>query len=418
MRTLSENIKAVLSSSYMETKDVVIITLPEQFDPISPEVTLYLANGAGIVIDGQVYSNKLRAISNLKFSLGSAPDNAEITIENVSRDLGFILTDRTKVFDGAKIIIKRAFKISENNWETVILFVGQIRNVKINEDSITLSSISDMSKRGTNMAQRSLTQKCIWVFNEYGSGIGPNCGWTTAQPGDPASCDHDLDSTNGCKAHGNQHRFGGVPAFTALTESNTGVGGGGGLPGGYDAPDPSNWGYGGGGGWCVHPNTWILCQNYKKERYWVQAFKVKENETLVTVDKFGKFLTTNVVKASKGTTTKLYTVTSERGFSISCSPSHPFITSLTDTEGTPCNLLKVGQKTLTSYKDSEKVIEDTITSIEQVETSCNVIMFQLEEPHHVYIGGSTVDGAFLFHNMKPMDTLDRMYSMPYNEMLI
>jgi hypothetical protein len=88
MRTLSQAIRNVLAKEYGETRDVAIITIPEQQGAIVyPETTLYFGNGEGIVLDGKAYQNKLRSISAIKFSLGKAPDNADISIENVSRDL-------------------------------------------------------------------------------------------------------------------------------------------------------------------------------------------------------------------------------------------------------------------------------------------------------------------------------------------
>src|SRR4051812_17823116 len=104
MRTLSQAIKDVLAQEYAETKDVVIITIPpQQGDTVYSETVLYLANGEGIFIDGHNYENKLRQIGEIKFSLGKAPDNAEISIENVSRSLGFTLTDFERSLDGAKV---------------------------------------------------------------------------------------------------------------------------------------------------------------------------------------------------------------------------------------------------------------------------------------------------------------------------
>lgn len=392
MRNVSQAVQTVLDSDYGETRDVVIITIKEQIEPPFPETILYYANGEDVSIGGQDYDNKLRGIGTIKFSLSSSPDNAEINLENVSRELGFVLTDTTRIFDGASVEIKKAFKISDGTFEPVTLFVGQITDTKVNQELITFNVVSDMNRRGTSVAGRTVTQRCIFRFNVNGSGIGPNCGWQTTQPGDPLSCDHDLNSLNGCRSHGNVHRFGGVPAFTAITPGN-----------GYEPNTGTGWGSGSGGGWCVHPDTWLLCES-KLGRYWVKASAVKEGEEFLSLDKFNKFVQTKVINVNKGITTHIYTLITKKGYELRCSPSHPVITSFEDVLGTPCHTLQVGSTVLVSGFSSKTAEEDKIESIEFVEHSCNVILFQLEEPLHIFVAGNTQEGGILSHNVKPLWT--------------
>lgn len=401
MRTLTSTIQAVLNSDAIETKDVVIINIPAQIVPPLSATTLYLANGEGVSVNGQPYDNKLREISSIKFSTSSSPDNAEIKIENVSRELGFVLTDTQRVLDGSSVRIDRLFKVADGTWEPLTIFVGQVKDLKVDQEFIVLTLVSDMNKRGTKVAGRTITQRCLWVFNKNGSGVGPECGWQTSQPGDPNSCDHDVDSSNGCKAHGNLHRFGGVPAFTSLGSGN-----------GYDGTG-GGWGSGSGGGWCVHPDSWILCRTPNNLNFWLRAYQVKSGETLVSVDKFGRLVRSNVVEVSKGTTTRLYTITTDKGFGITCSPSHPIITSLEDRVGTPAHMVKLDDKVL--VYDSDLSYQDSVKSIEVVNTSSNVILFKLEEPYHLYVGGNNKKGGIWFHNMKPIytDGYEQMYNIGY-----
>ncbi len=388
MRIFSDTIQAILDRGYGETRDAIKLVLPATAE--LPEIELHYTNGEDITVDGVVYQNKLRSVGTVRFSLGSAPDNTEIVLENLTRDLGFVLTDGERVVDGAEVTVSKMFKNDSDAWEELVLFIGQVVDTKIDHEKISLSIVSDMSKRGTSIGNKTATQRCIWVFNKDGSGIGPQCGWQTSQPGDPDECDHTVDGEKGCISHGNLHRIGAVPAFTAISEGS-----------GYDANHGDGWGDGTGGGWCVHPDTYILCESETHERYWVQAFRIRAGESLVSLDRFGDFVKANVVKQTKGTTTKLHTVTTEAGYSVMCSPTHPFITSLEDTKGTPCYKLKEGDSVLSTEFLGKKYIEDTIATIEIVDYSCNVILLQLEEPNHIYIGGATTDGGILFHNLKP-----------------
>lgn len=393
MRQLSQAIKDVLNADYGETKDVVIITIPEQVTPPIAETVLYLANGEDITIDSQLYSNKLRNISNIKFTMGHAPDTATIVVQNVDKELGVILTDTDRFLDGAKAEIKRAFKIADGTFETDTLFVGQVKDIKVTQEAVEISIVSDMSKRGTSVAGRTLTQRCIWVFNKNGSGVGPQCGWVTTQPGDPLACDHDLDSAGGCKGHGNQHRFGGVPAFTALGAGN-----------GYDPNSGGGWGSGSGGGWCIHPDSWVLCINSQNLKHWIQAFAVTEHDWVVTMDKFGKTKKTRVNNVIKGTTTQIISINTSKGFSLKCSPTHPIITHFNDDVGTPAQNLKVNDRVIVGTLDEGKFMADIISSIEVLEMSCNVMIFELSQPYHIFVAGETKKGGILSHNTKPIFT--------------
>jgi hypothetical protein len=397
MRQISENIRELLERDFVTTKYTVSLTIPATTGtPSYPETTLYYANGEGIVVDGVSYTDKLREVGTIRFSLGAAPDNTEITLENVSRDLGFILTDTERVIDGSEVTIKKIYKLDDNTWEPLTLFVGQVTDVVIDHEKIKLTLVSDMSKRGTNVGNTSATQRCILVFNANGSGVGEECGWKTSMPGNASTCDHTVDGDNGCRAHGNLARIGAVPAFTAIGSIGSGSSGGG---TGYD--DNS-------GGWvsgnCVYPDAFVLCLDDEGKRLWTKAYQLKDTSTLVSIDEFGELTTTTLITSSKGTTTTLYTVVTENGYSISCSPSHPFITSLEDTLGTPCYKLQVEDSILSLDFFGQKIEEDKIVSIEKIEHSCNVILLQLEEPRHIYVGGNTVDGGILFHNMKPKFT--------------
>jgi hypothetical protein len=213
-RDLSATIKAVVDAQYgVESHDVVVITLPAT--PTLPMVTLRCAGKTGLVINGELYQNNLRSISTIKFSLGSNADNTSIILENVSQSLGLSFTEAERSLDGASVVIKRAWLTdpTTNLYETDTLFTGVVDGVRVSEDQIDLAIVSDMSQRNARLGNTQITQRCRWVFNVNGSGIGPECGWQPAQGGDPLECDLVFDSPQGCSGHNNQHRFGGVPTL-------------------------------------------------------------------------------------------------------------------------------------------------------------------------------------------------------------
>lgn len=215
-RDISSTIKAVVDAQYgAETHDVVDITLPAS--GLLPAITMHCSGKTGLVVDGNVYQNILRSLGTIKYSLGGNADATSMTIENVSQNFGVLLTDTERILDGASIVIKRAFLVdpSTNTYESDVLFNGIVDGVKIDEEVVSLSVVSDMSQRGARIGNLQITQKCRWTFNKNASGIGPNCNWQLAQGGDPLDCDLVFDSPDGCLGHNNQHRFGGVPTLLA-----------------------------------------------------------------------------------------------------------------------------------------------------------------------------------------------------------
>lgn len=381
MRILPETIKAVLEQDWAETHDLIELTIPEQEDPAYPEVTLYLATADNIWIGGNYYNPVINKIESIKFSKGRSPDNAEVVIENVSRVFGFLLTDTQRGIDGAKAVIKKAFKIHDGSYEAYPLFIGYVRDVRVDETQLEISIVSDMSRAGTTVAGRTITQRCIWIFKDK------NCGWTIAQTGDPVFCDYGVDTPKGCKSHSNLHRFGGVPAFTALNSGN-----------GYDPNngwpiDPDRT------GWCVTPDTQILCINELGQEYWRQAKDVKAGDYLVSVSKFNALVKTKVIEVARGETTRIYNFTTENGVSLSCSPTHPIMEAANKNEGKPAYLIKKGDEILT-FKD--RIETSKIDTITVNETPSEVYIFRLEEPYHTYITGDKKVGGIVSHNLKPI----------------
>lgn len=230
-RDISATVRAVLDAQSAESHDVVIITLPLKAGETQP-VVLRQAAAKGLVlnIDGQsqAFLSGLRSISQIKFSLGGNVDGAEITLENVTGVFGAELSDTSRTLDGAFVEIRRAFMTDtvSRTYETVILFEGQVRDIKVDQSLVTLTLVSDMNKKGAKLANRAVTQRCLWTFNVQGSGIGEECGWQVSQGGDPNNCEHTPEA---CAAHNNLHRYGGVPTLkpnpNSVVVEDTGNGG-------------------------------------------------------------------------------------------------------------------------------------------------------------------------------------------------
>ena len=389
MRSLSQTIKDVLASNTGQTKDVIKITIPAQTGlVVYPQTTLYLANGEGVFINGQAYSNMVRSIGSVKYVLGKASDSVDITLENVSRTLGFTLTDTKRALDGSKIEIGRAFN-GAVGWEVDTYYVGYIRDIKINQETIQLSTTSDFARIGTSVAGVTMTQRCLLTFNKSGNNPnGKKCGWTTGQPGNPYACDKGVDTANGCKSHGNLHRFGGVPAFTVLASGNNGYDTGGG-----------GWGDGSDGGFCVDLDTWILVSR-DSTKIWAKAFNLLKGDKLISINKFGRLVETKIVDATIGETSTLFTISTKEGYSLSCSPTHPVMNDVSMVNGISVNTLKLGDEVVVYDFKNEVHFKDKVTSIEKFDKDRKVLLLELETPYHLFISGKETNGGIVSHNLK------------------
>jgi hypothetical protein len=311
--------------------------------------------------------------------------------------------------DGSKVVLKRAFKVSDRDWETDIIFTGYVRDTKVSQDKIDLSLNSDMSRRGTSVAGTPLTQRCILKFNINGSGVGPLCGWTTSQPGNALSCDKGLETPNGCQSHGNQHRFGGVPPFTVIEASN-----------GYDY-NSGGWGQSSGGGWCIFIGSIVLvARNGKKQ--WLEAQDLRANDFVISIDAEGRFVPSRVLGVEEGTADKLVTLTTSKGYSLSSSAEHGIMKQYSSAESFAVGDFKIGDEVLCYDYATHTHLKDTVRKIFVSTVESRVLKIALETPNHLFMAADNQSGAIVSHNNKPIYTdFDRdqqFYSAYDSKMLI
>lgn len=401
MRHISPEIKQLLESSYAETTDVVKLTIPPTIE--NPEgAVLYLASRADLVINGVTYLNYLRKLGNIKLSLGQAPDNASFSIENVSLTFSSLVSDKDNYIEGATALISRAFKLPNGEYELVPLFDGKLSGLRFTEEDIAINLTSHMSVRTAQMAKRPLTQRCIWKFK------GSECGWVPGMGGDDGfettslkfkECDRGWDTANGCLAHGNIHRYGGIPQFTVFqgTPSNSGT-----TSGGYDTNRGGTWGAGSGGGWCIAPESYVLV--HFERPIWKMAMHLEKDDIVYAVDRFSKLAKVGLSAVNRGETTSLYTISTESGYSITCSPSHPIIMYAGDDRGTPASAIRPGMEVLCYSHNEEQALKDKVKDIEIVSIESEVILLSIDDDTHTFIAGNTKLGGIVSHNRKEIPT--------------
>lgn len=402
MRIVSDKVKQLLTQGYAETADIVDITVPSS--EINPEgIILRLASRDGLFVGSNEYKNHLRSLGTLKMSLGSSPDTASFSIENVSLTFSSLVSETSNYIEGSTAVISKVFILPNGDQEVVPLFEGVLNGLRFNQEAISVNLVSHMSLKTSQVARRPITQRCIWQFKSS------QCGWVKGLGGDDSLdetsdkfkfCDRGWDTPNGCLAHGNIHRYGGIPQFTGFTSIDGGSG--------YENNQAANWGLGPGGGWCVSPESYVLVDF--NGPVWRLAVHLEEGDTLYSVDKFGKIVKTKLAKVTDGTSTSMYTITTRNGYKLTCSPSHPVITETSDTKGVPASSLRPGNAVLVYDYDSNSVLQDEVADIEIFAKDSMVIMLSIDEETHTYIAGDLKTGGIVSHNAKQVAMTRTGYS--------
>lgn len=214
--------------------DFAIITLPTLPGELSPTI-LYVAT-ANITVNGQVYTPTLKQVGKIQYTMGASPDQSSIQLENVRRVYGQLMMNPVRTLDGAKIKIFRAFRtgVAGGGYEADELMTGYLRDIKTTREDVKCAVVSDRSMRGSRVANKKITQRCRKVYSNLNGIYNPlsDCGWLLEMGVDlvrypealTTDCDLTPDGPNGCKAHRNRHRFGGV-VETLPPDFYTGSGG-------------------------------------------------------------------------------------------------------------------------------------------------------------------------------------------------
>ena len=136
-----------------------------------------------------------------------------VALQNITLETAAMLKTEQSDLQGVEATLQRLF-LKAN--EAVILFVGRIGQVEVDEKSAVLTLVGDLDPTATQVPRRKYSSLCVWDFKDA------NCGYADGvDPDDPAteqpfvSCPKDFAS---CGARGRQHRF---PGFIHITRDLT-----------------------------------------------------------------------------------------------------------------------------------------------------------------------------------------------------
>ena len=141
------------------------------------------------------------------------------------------------------------------------------------------------------------------------------------------------------------------------------------------------------GGGCVLYDTPITAADGRM----IRAIDVAVGQQLIGINCLNGEKVAGRVKAKKEVSTaEVYALTAESGDVIQCSPSHPLIKGFGDIDGTPIELLEVGDKVLTYDEATGCVAETKTVAVERIKIWQPVILFEMDTFEHTFISGGIV----------------------------
>lgn len=187
-----------------------------------PAKDFYWSSGEKIELeDGNIYVGQLRSVPRGRFQKDRGNDYAEFSVSNPEGEIYAQLQPYENLVEKAVCIIREAFALDIDLFESEIRYYGYIKDFTVNDGdhSVDFTSLSDMSRPGFLVGNRILTrERCGTEFNVNGLNDPAfhKCGWTTPQGGNPVFCSKLFDGVDGCNAHNNTHRFYAVPALSTV----------------------------------------------------------------------------------------------------------------------------------------------------------------------------------------------------------
>lgn len=184
-----------------------IITLPLRAGETELDrVRLYVSTAEMSLNIGGVatsFSSIIRGEPSIKFSEGKAPDGGELVLDNLELALGRALASsnyqkRTSVVVLKCWLVYGAFVFDE-------VFNGFVKTASVDGESVRMSLISDMNRKGQTVGGLPVTLRCTHTFKD-----GIHCTAVSAA----TFCSHVLDdAVQGCLAYDRQYEFSGVPVL-------------------------------------------------------------------------------------------------------------------------------------------------------------------------------------------------------------
>jgi hypothetical protein len=336
------------------------------------------------------FTGKIEQIPEIFLSQDETADGSGVfNIINLDYLLSALIPEPTRLLDKAECTPYVCLPKPDGTYEGVIMARGFLRLSEGDDQTATLSYVSDLSDRTVIADIRELTQRCLNVFAVIDPARRSWCGAALDPTVNPSTdtCTFVFDDEDGgCAFWGQQATFQGVSFFNP--ESVQGYGGPLDGGGGWDPTD------GGGriGGDCCDEEGWWLFA----DGIWRGGENVQEGEALI--DHRGDIGIVSHVE--RVWAEYRYLLRSSSGTEAVITPTHPLILSMTDERGT------AAMQTIGSKDKNLRVVDyATRPALSRFRLrpypSGWVLRIHMTRPH-MYIAGRRPGRGIAGHNEKPI----------------
>lgn len=342
------------------------------------DTTQYHVATSAFTVDSRTYTADLRISGELKQSISSSPNRINVTIQNVDKVFGGIVTDEDLVKAVAVVGRYYADDDGTNPTEWVELFRGEARPTGLDEMEVRLEVLHDLVAAGYCIASDTLAENCQWVYKHAGT-----CGFAGAA----TTCNKKRRSLDGCEGKivsgttTNEYRFGGMefPDIQTATIPSGDTGDGG---GGYEDP------------YCPRLDQYVLvCSDDGLP------------EPLLVVDLTDQHRLFNPLTRTFHYIRDLYIVPQQRIWQLSAangvesysSSTHRVLPYREHLTGLRVEDLFAGDPLLTW---ADGLADSTIHTAEDTNSFADVMRIEMEDGH-IYCAGDTDEGFVVCHNSKP-----------------
>jgi hypothetical protein len=170
---------------------------------IFPDATTLRYATAPLNLGGNVYTNDLENVGEMRYSMDSSIPSVSAGLQNKDRVLGLHVANYWQKWRNAEVIIGRNYydKVGLGLSEWIEMFHGVVQRPNANDQQVTFDVFEDTITPGLIVCNHTLADPCFWKFKD------PK---TCAYSGVLTTCDHHLKSSGGCEGRANTHHFGGM----------------------------------------------------------------------------------------------------------------------------------------------------------------------------------------------------------------
>lgn len=156
---------------------------------------------------GYSYLPRLKSVGSLTNQLTTGVGRVSVRLHNADlaeRENFTMPTPDT--YTGSRLLL---YKIAEDGVDSgyIVPFDGIVTGVRYTDEFVDLDAVTLLNRLPV-ISNRRVGQKCAWVFK------GTECGYS----GGLTTCNKLYVDNGGCSGRSNQHRFGGFPRRSTITE--------------------------------------------------------------------------------------------------------------------------------------------------------------------------------------------------------